>query len=257
VSHCCGGREVRSYKLVLAYDGAGFDGWQRQPGRRTVQGVLEDELSAVLGEAIGVSGAGRTDAGCHARGQVASFTTASTLPAHALAPVLNQRLPADLRVRTATEVGEGFDARRSAIGRRYAYRLLREDDLLFARIAWHPRRSLDAQGLARAVAPLAGEHDCAAFQSAGSTPVASRCVITQARWRAWEGGLQLDISADHFLYHMVRSIVGTALLFQGERDPDAAMRECLASRDRARAGPTAPAHGLCLEEVLYPTGVAP
>jgi tRNA pseudouridine38-40 synthase len=247
---------VRGFKLVLAYDGAGFDGWQRQPGRRTVQGVLEDELSAVLGEAIGVSGAGRTDAGCHARGQVASFTTGSTLPPHALAPVLNQRLPVDLRVRTATEVGEGFDARRSAIGRRYAYRLLREDDLLFARIAWHPRRPLDEQGLVRAVAPLAGERDYAAFQSAGSTPVASRCVVTQARWRTWEGGLQLDISADHFLYHMVRSIVGTALLFQGERDPEAAMRECLASRDRARAGPTAPAHGLCLEEVLYPAEVA-
>lgn len=248
---------MRGLKLVLAYDGAGFDGWQRQPGRRTVQGVLDDVLSMVLGEATRVSGAGRTDAGCHARGQVASFITGSKLPAHALAPVLNQRLPADLRVQSAAEVREGFDARRSAIGRRYAYRLLREDDLLFARIAWHPRRPLDEQGLARAVAPLAGEHDCAAFQSTGSTPVASLCLITQARWRAWEGGLQLDITADHFLYHMVRSIVGTALLLQGEGDPEAAMHECLASRDRARAGPTAPAHGLCLEEVLYPAEVAP
>ena len=243
---------MRGLKLVLAYDGLGFDGWQRQPGRRTVQGVLEEHMSAVLEEAVTVIGAGRTDAGCHARGQVASLTTGSTLPAHALAPVLNQRLPSDLRVRSACEVGEGFHARRSAIGRRYAYRLLREDDLLFARIAWHPRRSLDERALASAVAPLEGEHDCAAFQSTGSTPVASVCVIRQARWRAWEGGLQLDIAADHFLYHMVRSIVGTALQLQGERDPGAAMRDCLASRDRGRAGPTAPPHGLCLEEVLYP-----
>jgi len=246
---------MRGLKLVLAYDGAGFDGWQRQPGRRTVQGVLEETLSTVLEEEVKVSGAGRTDAGCHARGQVASFITGAKLPAHALAPVLNPRLPGDLRVRSAVEVEPGFDARRSAIGRRYAYRLLREDDLLWARIAWHPRRALVDEGLARATAPLEGEHDFAAFQSTGSTPVASVCAVTHARWRRWEGGLQLDITADHFLYHMVRSIVGTALELQNERDPGASMRECLASRDRGRAGPTAPAHGLCLEEVLYPAEV--
>ena len=241
--------------LVLAYDGSGFDGWQRQPGRRTVQGVLEEHLSAVLEETIAVRGAGRTDAGCHARGQVASFTTGSALPAQAIAPVMNQRLPDDLRVRSAAEAESGFDARRSAIGRRYTYRLLKEEDLLFARIAWYPRRPLDPAGLARATAPLEGEHDCAAFQSAGGTPVASVCRIAHAAWRPWEGGLQLDITADHFLYHMVRSIVGTALALQGESDPGAAMRACLASRDRGRAGPTAPAHGLCLEEVLYPVKV--
>jgi tRNA pseudouridine38-40 synthase len=246
---------VRRIKLLVAYDGTGFDGWQRQPDRRTVQGVLEEALSATLAEEVKVSGAGRTDAGCHARGQVASFATAAVLPIHAFEPVLNQRLPEDVRVRSAAEVETDFDARRSAIGRRYAYRLLREDDLLFARIAWHPRRVLHDLGLARATAALEGEHDFAAFQSTGSTPVASVCAITHARWRRWEGGLQLDIIADHFLYHMVRSIVGTALQLQNERDPEAALREVLDSRDRGRAGPTAPAHGLCLEEVLYPAEV--
>jgi tRNA pseudouridine38-40 synthase len=243
---------VRVLKLVLAYDGAGFDGWQRQPGRRTVQGVMEAELSAVLEEPVKLTGAGRTDAGCHARGQVASLTTASRLPARALMPVLNRRLPGDVRVRDATEAAPGFDARRSAIARRYAYRLLRTDDLLFSRIAWHPRRPFDDEGLARATAPLEGEHDCAAFQSTGSTPAVSVCNVTRASWRPWEGGVQLDIIADHFLYHMVRGIVGTALAFQSEADPGSAMRECLASRDRGRAGPTSPAHGLCLEEVFYP-----
>ena len=245
---------MRGLKLVVAYDGAGFEGWQRQPGRRTVQGVMEAHLSEVLKEPVTVTGAGRTDAGCHARGQVASLTTASPLPVRALAPLLNRRLPADVRVREATETEPGFDARRSAIARRYAYRLLWEDDLLLSRIAWHPRHPFDADGLARATAPLEGRHDFAAFQSTGSTPVASVCHVTRASWRPSEGGVQLDIVADHFLYHMVRSIVGTALVFQSAADPGARMRECLASRDRGRAGPTSPAHGLCLEEVFYPVG---
>jgi tRNA pseudouridine38-40 synthase len=244
---------VRVLKLTVSYDGTGFDGWQRQPGRRTVQGVMEEHLSAVLDEPVKLTGAGRTDAGCHARGQVASLSTEAALPVEALAPVLNRRLPEDVRVRAATEERPGFDARRSAIARRYAYRLLREDDVLLARIAWHPRRPSHPEGLARAVAPLEGEHDCAAFQSTGSTPGVSVCRVTHAAWREWEGGLQLDITANHFLYHMVRSIVGTALELQAGADPAAAMREVLASRDRGRAGPTAPAHGLCLEEVLYPT----
>ena len=245
---------MRSLKLVVAYDGAGFEGWQRQPGRRTAQGVMEAHLSAVLEEPVKLTGAGRTDAGCHARGQVASLTTGSRLPVEALAPVLNRRLPSDLRVREASEADPSFDARRSAVARRYAYRLLREDDLLFSRIAWHARRPYHADGLARATAPLEGEHDYAAFQSTGSSPAVSVCRVARASWCSWEGGIQLDIIADHFLYHMVRSIVGTALALQWGPDPGAAMRECLASRDRARAGPTAPAHGLCLEEVFYPAG---
>jgi len=247
---------VRGLKLVVAYDGAGFHGWQRQPGRRTVQGVMEDHLGAVLKESVTVTGAGRTDAGCHARGQVASLGTASQLPVAALAPLLNRLLPGDVRVREVTETEPGFDARRSAIARRYAYRLLWADDLLLSRIAWHPQRPFDAEGLTRATAPLEGRHDFAAFQSTGSTPAVSVCNVTRAAWRPSEGGVQLDIVADHFLYHMVRSIVGTALVFQAAADPGARMAECLASRDRGRAGPTAPAHGLCLEEVFYPTGAS-
>lgn len=243
---------MRGIKLVVAYDGSGFHGWQRQPGQRTVQGVMEEHLSALLEEPVTLTGAGRTDAGCHARGQVASFTTGRTLPVAALAPEMNRRLPDDVRVREATDVAPDFDARRSATGRRYAYRLLRADDLLLSRIAWHPRRPVDAEGLARATAALEGRHDFSSFQSSGSSPTVPLCHVTRSSWQAWEGGVQLDIVSDHFLYHMVRTIVGTALRVASEPDPGAAMRACLDARDRHRAGPTAPPQGLCLEEVFYP-----
>jgi len=242
---------VRGIRLVVSYDGTGFHGWQRQPGLRTVQGVMEEHLGAVMEEPVRLTGAGRTDAGCHARGQVASFATGSRLPVRAVVPLLERRLPADLRVRDARDVDPSFDARRSATARRYAYRLIRTDDVLWARFAWRPPCPIDVKLLARATAPLEGEHDCAAFQSSGSTPVPSVCRIGRVEWQSWEGGLRLDIVADHFLYHMVRTIVGTALVLQKSPDPTKSMRDCLGSRDRRRAGPTAPAHGLCLEEVYY------
>ncbi len=230
---------MRTFRLLVAYDGTDYHGWQRQPGQRTVQGVLESALRGVFGvDELVTQGAGRTDAGVHARGQVASFAVVSRLPAEALAPVLRRRLPADLRVLEAREAPAGFDARRSARARRYAFRLAR------------------AEGLERATRALEGEHDFSSFRSAGSGDVQPVCRVHRAGWRAWEGGLMLDIVADHFLYHMVRSIVGTALEAAGEVDPAGAMRGVLAARDRAAAGPTAPAHGLCLEQVFYAEDIA-
>jgi len=247
---------VRTLKLVVAYDGTDFHGWQVQPAQRTVQGVLEEALTRVLGEPVRVHGAGRTDAGCHARGQVASFATAAALPARALAPALNRALPDDVRVRSGEEVAEGFDARRSATARRYAYRLLDHPDLLLERIAWHPRRRLDAAALARATAPLEGAHDFESFRAAGGADAHPVCRVSRTTWRRWEGGWQLDVIADHFLYHMVRNLVGTALRAMEDRDPAASMRRVLAARRRAAAGPTAPPQGLTLEQVFYGGGTA-
>ena len=238
---------------MVAYDGTEFHGWQRQPGQRTVQGVLERALSEVLGGAeVSVQSAGRTDAGVHARGQVASFAAATMLPATALAPALNARLPGDLRVVAALESAAGFDARRSAVARRYAYRLLERDDVLLTRVAWHPRLRYDPAGLALAIAALEGGHDFSSLRAAGSSETPPLCVVREARWRPWEGGLRLDVTADRFLYHMVRNIVGTALAVSREADPAASMAAGRAARDRGVAGPTAPPHGLCLEQVLYP-----
>ena len=242
----------RTLKLVVSYDGTDFHGWQIQPGQRTVEGVLEEALSEVVGEPVDVAGAGRTDAGVHARGQCATFTTASRLPARAFPAVVKRHLPPDVRVLHAEEREEGFHARHSARARRYAYRLLDRDDLLSERTAWAPRELPSPEGLERATRVLEGEWDCASFASAGGTATTTVCRIHRARWRRWERGLCLDAIADHFLYHMVRTIVGTALDLARTDDPEGRMKEILEARDRSRAGVTAPARGLCLEEVFYP-----
>ncbi len=242
---------MRTIRLLLAYDGTEFHGWQVQPGRRTVQGVVEEALRDMLGDdAPRVAGAGRTDAGVHARGQVASFSCASELPAKAFGPLLNRRLPADVRVRAAAEAPAGFHARHSARERRYAYRVLARDDVLIERFAWSVRRTPDWERVDAATRALEGEADFRAFATA-SEPRTTVCRVRLARWLRVTGGARLDIAADHFLYHMVRNIVGTALRVASERDPAAAMRAVLTSGDRARAGATAPAHGLCLERVNY------
>jgi len=239
--------------MTVAYDGTDFHGWQRQPDLRTAQGELERALGETLGTPITTVAAGRTDRGVHARGQVVSFRAGTTLPARALVPLVGRHLPADLAARDAAETGAEFDARRSAIGRRYVYRLLDQDDPLWRRYAWHPTRPLDPAGLARATGPLVGEHDFASFEASGSSPTATVCRLSRADWRRWETGWMLELVADHFLYHMVRNIVGTALTVMREPDPGAAMRVVLDARRRGAAGATAPPEGLCLEEVLYPS----
>jgi tRNA pseudouridine38-40 synthase len=248
---------VRTFRLIVAYDGTEFHGWQVQPSQRTVQGVIARGLESVLGSAPArLTGAGRTDAGVHARGQVVSFEAETTLPARAVGALLARRLPPDVRVCEATEVVSGFSARHSARARRYAYRLLRLDDLLWSRIAWKPDRWCDPDALSRAVLPLEGEQDFSAFQATGGAEVRTTCRMYRAGWSTWEGGVQFDVVADHFLYHMVRNIVGTTLRLAGAPDPAAAMRDVLASRDRRRAGITAPPQGLTLEQVFYDREIA-
>jgi len=243
---------MRTLKLVVAYDGTDFHGWQVQPGQRTVQGELERVLSATLEEDVKIQGAGRTDAGVHARGQCASFSTARRLPAAGLVRRLRRALPSDLRVVDAEDREEGFHARHSARARRYAYRLLAQDDVLLARHAWAPGKPLDGARLERATRVLEGEHDCRSFASTGSSPVRPTCRIARARWSRWEGGLAFDVISDHFLYHMVRTLVGTALAVSTSEAPEREMRRILDARDRSAAGVTVPPQGLCLEQVFYP-----
>jgi tRNA pseudouridine38-40 synthase len=246
---------VRGFRLTLAYDGTAFHGWQVQPELRTVQGVLEQALTALpIERPSRIAGAGRTDAGVHARGQVASFQCETGLPSRALPPLLNRGLPDDVRIEDAAEVDLRFHARHSAVGRRYAYRLLWHDDVLWDRFAWAPDRSADPDALSRALRPLEGEHDFAAFQAAGAADTRSTCRVSRASIGLWDQGLRFDLVADHFLYHMVRNIVGTALHAARSSNPEDRMRSVLESRDRRSGGVTAPARGLSLEQVFYDGG---
>ncbi|HEU0103335.1 MAG TPA: tRNA pseudouridine(38-40) synthase TruA [Mycobacteriales bacterium] len=242
-------------RLDLAYDGTDFSGWATQPDLRTVQGVLESALGTVArGDAPRLTVAGRTDAGVHARGQVAHVDLAPDVAADPLLlRRLNGLLPPDVRVRSARPAPTGFDARFSALWRRYRYRIadgpasldpLRRHDTL----AWP--RVLDLDRLARASEPLLGEHDFAAYcrRRDGATTV--RAVLGLA-WRR-EDVLVMDITADAFCHSMVRSLVG-ALVAVGEGRRDVTWPgDLLERRVRATDVAVAPPHGLCLEQVGYP-----
>ena len=244
---------MRALRLTLAYDGTDLQGWQVQPGRPTVQGLVRDACARILGEPVKVTGASRTDAGVHALRQVASLRTASPLEPQRLLRGLNAVLPGAVRVLEACETPAGFDARRSALGKRYLYLIDRGAvaQPLLRRYAWHPRYPVDVAAMRRALEPLRGKHDFSAFCAApgrGRTPT---CAIRSARMVERGARLAVFLSADSFLHHMVRNIVGSLVeIGRGARDP-AWMAELLAGRDRTRSGPTAPAEGLVLVRVLY------
>lgn len=246
----------RTLKLVLQYDGTDYVGWQRQAVGTSIQGLLEDALLPIEGRRVVVHGAGRTDAGVHALGQVASLTLTATLDAVTLARALNAVLPADVRVVHAAEADADFHARFSASAKVYEYRFLIGPYAtpFLRRYALHVIAPLDVEALRAASRALVGTHDFAAFQGTGSEVHTSVRTVRRLDWRG--GGspelpLVMEIEGDGFLRHMVRNIAGTLLdVGIGRRDP-AHIAEVLRSRDRARAGNTAPAHGLFLKDVLY------
>jgi tRNA pseudouridine38-40 synthase len=243
----------RVFKLVLSYDGTDFRGWQVQPDAPTVQGTLLDAAQRFLGPEPRVIGASRTDAGVHALRQTASLAIAVSLDAAAVRGALNAALPASIRVLSAAEAAPGFDARRAALGKRYAY-LVDNGPVaapLWRRVAWHVPAALDVPAMRAALMALRGRHDFSAFCAAGATapPVCRVSAIHVVRRRE---RVALLISADRFLHHMVRNIVGSAVEVGRGARPAEWLGAVLASRDRTRAGPTAPAHGLVLARVRYP-----
>lgn len=238
---------------MLAYDGTGYAGWQAQPAVPTVQGLLTDAARRLLGTDALVTGASRTDAGVHALRQVASIATTSSLSPQAVRGALNAALPGDIRVVAAAEAQPGFNARRAAIGKRYGY-LIDTGPVpqpLLRRYAWQIPKPLDVEAMRHALRSLRGRHDFSAFRAAPGRDQTPECRVRALHVVRRKHRLAILISADRYLHHMVRNVVGSAVqVGRGTREP-AWLATVLSSRDRTRAGPTAPAHGLTLVRVLY------
>jgi len=249
-----GGELMRNIKLLIDYDGTNYQGWQVQPKGPTIQGILEEKLSLLTGESIRLIGSGRTDAGVHALGQVAHFKTQSPMDAHVMQRALNSLLPFDIVIRKIEEVEEGFHARRDSKSKVYEYRILNRSlrSPFHHGYAWHIPQRLDLKEMKEATQYLIGEHDFSSFRSVGTpTRTAVRKVI-RAEWKRGRVGLvRFEIEANGFLKQMVRAIVGTLVeVGKGKMSADE-FRRILESKDRKKAGPTAPAHGLFLKEVKY------
>ena len=247
---------MRTLKLTLAYDGTAYAGWQRQCNADSIQANLESAVRDIEGRPVSVHGAGRTDAGVHALGQVASLTLEHSIPAAALTRALNAKLPADIRVRCAEEAPARFHARHDARRKTYRYRVDQSEvaDPMELRFAWHVAAPLDAEAMRLAAAHLVGCHDFAAFQTAAAestTTSTERTLLGVSIEREPPATLTVEVSGDGFLRHMVRTIVGTLAEVGLGRQPPDWVASVLRSRRRELAGPTAPPRGLFLVSVDY------
>lgn len=243
---------MATVRLEIEYDGAGFRGWARQPGLRTVQGELEAALATVLREPVQLTVAGRTDTGVHARGQVASFHVEAE-PPPTLARSLNALAPDDIAVTAAEVVADGFDARRDARSRSYRYRILARrtpDPFERGRALWWPHR-IDQAALDACAAALVGSHDFTAFTPTQTEHVRFRRDLLAASWQRDGHILSFRVTADAFMRNMVRALVGTMLEVSSGRRTVENFSRLLEGAPRSAGGDTAPPHGLYLESVSY------
>jgi len=245
----------RNIKLILEYDGTNYHGWQSQAasGTATIQETLENAIKDLTKETTVTCSSGRTDAGVHAFGHVAHFTTTKSMPPEAWAPALNRLLPHDIRILSSEEVPAEFHARFSASGKTYKYIILNRHapSALYRNRAWHIDRKLNLSAIRRGAAFLVGKHDFSSFRGAGcgaKTPVRT---ITSVSIRKRAEVVEILVEADAFLMYMARNIVGTLVEVGLGRFKAEEVKEILDSKDRKRAGRTAPPQGLYLVEVYY------
>lgn len=243
----------RCFRATVEYDGTDFAGFQWQPGLRTVQGELEAALHTLTERQERVVGAGRTDAGVHAIGQVISFRAMTRIPTARLATAMNSVLPPDVRIVAAEVAGEAFHARHSAKSRAYVYLILNRDEpsALWRRYAAHVRQPLNVEAMAAAAARLIGEKDFAAWANALSEVKTTVRRVMRFRVARRRGFVVLAVEASGFLHGMVRNMAGTLIQVGLGKRPADDVETITRSRDRSLAGPTAPACGLCLVRVTY------
>ncbi len=245
---------MRNLKIVLAYDGTDFSGWQTQPGYRTVQETLEQALARLTGEPkVRANASGRTDAGVHAVGQVVNCYSVTQLPPDVLVRAINAHLPHDISVYHVEDVPQAFDANRDA--KRKLYRYVIHDGPVpspfLRRYCCQSRHKLDAAAMRRAAEPLKGRHDFHSFETDWPNRMSSVRTITHLALSRVGDYIWLDVEADGFLYNMVRAIAGTLMNVGRGYWPESRVAEILHAEDRTQAGPTAPAQGLFLMRVSY------
>jgi tRNA pseudouridine38-40 synthase len=257
---------LRTLKLTIAYDGSAFHGWQVQPGKPTIQGTLAEIIESLTGEKLLPQGSGRTDAGVHALAQVATFQTASPIPTSNFRIVLNDRLPAAIRVLAVEEMSQDFHARHSARGKCYHYRIWRGDVVppFLARYVTHHPYPLNEAAMQQAAALVVGQHDFTSFaavdpdralrlaESSGELQHTTNVrTISESRFERQADELLYIVRGNGFLHHMVRNLVGTFFLVGKGSIAPLEIHTILAACDRRAAGPTAPPEGLYLVEVEY------
>ena len=242
--------EEQKLKLLLEYDGTNFAGWQIQPDQRTVQSETENALQKILQHPVKLIAAGRTDAGVHATGQVAGFTTTSGLDISRIKKAVNAVLPGDITILDISEVNPGFNARFDAGSRTYRYTISDRKLSIGRKYTWHVKYNISKKLLEEATLPLNGECSLEGFSKKNDNNDYST-IIYNNRWTFGENLMIFDICAIRFFQHAVRSIVGTAVeIARGKESPDLFSR-VLETHDRSLAGPLAPAMGLCLVKVDY------
>jgi len=246
-----------NFRLLIEYDGTAYHGWQRQTNTPTIQGTIETVLRTMTQEPVTLIGSGRTDAGAHATGQVANFRVETRLTSHEFLRGLNSLLPADIVIKNCEQVKDSFHARYDARSKVYDYRILNRPipAALFRQYAWHIRQPLDLETSRTAMLCLKDRHDFSSFQAAGSSQSdAVRTVIDiNLSDKDGDGYVVFSIEADGFLRHMVRNIVGTLVDVGLGKTSPGGFENILISKDRKQAGITAPAHGLFLRNVKYPS----
>lgn len=244
---------MRNIKLIIEYDGKGFNGWQKQPDRLNIQGEIEKAIEEITGEKVDLTASGRTDAGVHSLGQTANFKTDSKIPTEKFAKAINSRLKKSIVIKSAEEVDEKFHSRYSVKSKTYRYIINNSENgtAIYRGLEYHVPMKLDYEKMNEAIKYFIGEHDFKAFKASGTSSKSSVRKILDGSVRKEGERVIIEVTGTGFLYNMVRIISGTLLdVGLGKTKPED-IPSIIESKDRTKAGKTLPAHGLYLLQVNY------